>query len=106
MLANYSKEKTMAQSHAAILLAGQPVGRDCITSKFLNFHEGASMRKKSVVSEAREIQAAIEMISLGARLQLLESETNLSRERLIKLYKELKAFHPQRECCLFPPTGF
>ena len=25
LLANYSKEKTMAQSHAAILLAGQPV---------------------------------------------------------------------------------
>jgi flagellar transcriptional activator FlhD len=24
MLANYSKEKTMAQSHATILLAGQP----------------------------------------------------------------------------------
>jgi flagellar transcriptional activator FlhD len=24
MLANYSKEKTMAQSHAAILMAGQP----------------------------------------------------------------------------------
>ena len=41
------------------------------------------MRKKSVVSEAREIQASIEMIGLGARLQLLESETSLSRERLI-----------------------
>jgi flagellar transcriptional activator FlhD len=25
MLANYGKEKTMVQSHAAILLAGQPV---------------------------------------------------------------------------------
>ena len=37
------------------------------------------MRKKSVVSEAREIQASIEMIGLGARLQLLESETSLSR---------------------------
>lgn len=29
MLANYSKEKTMAQSHAAILMAGQPVEEIC-----------------------------------------------------------------------------
>ena len=64
------------------------------------------MRKKSVVSEAREIQASIEMIGLGARLQLLESETSLSRERLIKLYKELKGVSPPKGCCLFPPTGF
>ena len=42
------------------------------------------MAKKSVVSEAKEIQTAIEMIDLGARLQLLESETSLSRERLIR----------------------
>lgn len=64
------------------------------------------MRKKSVVAEAREIQVAIEMINLGARLQLLESETNLSRERLIKLYKELRGVSPQKVCCPFPPTGF
>ena len=46
------------------------------------------MGKKSVVSEAKEIHVAIEMVNLGARLQLLESGTNMSRERLIKLYKE------------------
>ena len=63
------------------------------------------MRKKSVVAEAREIQVAIEMINLGARLQLLESETNLSRERLIKLYKELRRLSP-KGMPLFPPTGF
>lgn len=64
------------------------------------------MRKKSVVLEAKEIQVAIEMINLGARLQLLESETNLSRERLIKLYKELRGVSPPKGCCPFPPIGF
>jgi flagellar transcriptional activator FlhC len=46
------------------------------------------MQKKSVVNEAEQIQLAMEMIRLGARLQLLESQTTLSRERLIKLYKK------------------
>jgi flagellar transcriptional activator FlhC len=35
------------------------------------------MAKKSVVTESQEIQLAIELINLGARLQLLESETSL-----------------------------
>ena len=48
------------------------------------------MRNKSVVNEAREIQIAVELINLGARLQLLQEETHLSRERLLKLYKEVK----------------
>jgi hypothetical protein len=33
------------------------------------------MSKKSVVSEAQEIQLAIELIQLGARLQLLEAKS-------------------------------
>ena len=45
------------------------------------------MRNKSVIIEAKDIGLAIELIELGARLQLLEAETNLSRERLLKLYK-------------------
>lgn len=64
------------------------------------------MRKKSVVSEAREIQTAIEMIHLGARLQLLENETNLSRERLIKLYKELKGVSPPKGMLPFSADWF
>lgn len=46
------------------------------------------MSEKSIVQEARDIQLAMELITLGARLQMLESETQLSRGRLIKLYKE------------------
>ena len=54
------------------------------------------MRNKSVVTEAREIQIAVELINLGARLQVLQEETAMSRERLIKLYKEVKGESPAK----------
>ena len=54
------------------------------------------MRSKSVVNEAREIQLCIELINLGARLQLLQEETSLSRERLLRLYKEVKGVSPSK----------
>jgi flagellar transcriptional activator FlhC len=63
------------------------------------------MLVKSVIREAREIHLAIDLIKLGARLQFLEAETNLSRDRLIKLYKEIKGCRHPRACCRFPPTG-
>ncbi|WP_249925092.1 FlhC family transcriptional regulator, partial [Escherichia coli] len=53
------------------------------------------MSEKSIVQEARDIQLAME-ITLGARLQMLESETQLSRGRLIKLYKELRGSPPPK----------
>ncbi|MFX7894975.1 FlhC family transcriptional regulator, partial [Acinetobacter baumannii] len=40
------------------------------------------MRVKSILSEARQIERAVQLIQLGARLQVLESETELSYERL------------------------
>jgi flagellar transcriptional activator FlhC len=54
------------------------------------------MRSKSVVNEAREIRICIELIKLGARLQLLQEETSLSRERLLRLYKEVKGASPSK----------
>ena len=54
------------------------------------------MGNKSVVNEAREIQICIELIQLGARLQLLQEETSLSRERLLRLYKEVKGASPSK----------
>lgn len=54
------------------------------------------MRNKSVVNEAREIGLAVELIELGARLQLLQEETAISRERLLKLYKEVKGESPSK----------
>ncbi|MBV6411012.1 MAG: flagellar transcriptional regulator FlhC [Burkholderiales bacterium] len=64
------------------------------------------MRNKSVVTEAREIQLAAELIRLGARLQLLEAETHLSRERLLKLYKEVKGVSPPKGMLPFSTDWF
>ena len=64
------------------------------------------MANKSLVSEAREIRLAIELINLGARLQLLELETSLSRERLLKLYKELKGVSPPKGMLPFSTDWF
>ncbi|MEQ1532416.1 MAG: flagellar transcriptional regulator FlhC [Sideroxydans sp.] len=54
------------------------------------------MAYKSVVIEAQQVRVAIQLITLGARLQLLQEETNLSRERLLKLYKEVKGESPSK----------
>ena len=54
------------------------------------------MIQKSVLREAREVQLAIDLIELGARLQFLEAEVGLSRERLVRLYKELKGVSPPK----------
>jgi len=64
------------------------------------------MATKSVVAEVREITLAIELIELGARLQLLEAETSLSRDRLIKLYKELKGASPPKGMLPFSTDWF
>jgi flagellar transcriptional activator FlhC len=64
------------------------------------------MATKSVVAEVREITLAIELIELGARLQLLETETSLSRDRLIKLYKELKGASPPKGMLPFSTDWF
>ncbi|HUX26152.1 MAG TPA: flagellar transcriptional regulator FlhC [Burkholderiales bacterium] len=64
------------------------------------------MRNKSVVSEGNEIRLAIELIKLGARLQVLESETRLSRERLLKLYKEVKGESPSKGMLPFSADWF
>ncbi|SFE08008.1 flagellar transcriptional regulator FlhC [Nitrosomonas sp. Nm166] len=54
------------------------------------------MRNRSILTEARQIQLATELIILGARLQVLEMNTNLSRERLVKLYKEIRGVSPPK----------
>ncbi len=64
------------------------------------------MGAKSVVSEGRQISLAIDLIQLGARLQLLETETTLSRERLLKLYKELRGVSPPKGMLPFSTDWF
>ena len=53
-------------------------------------------RTKSILSEAKQIETAVELIKLGARLQVLESETDLSYERLLRLYKEVAGKSPSK----------
>ncbi|RDK97457.1 flagellar transcriptional regulator FlhC [Enterobacillus tribolii] len=64
------------------------------------------MSERSIIREARDIQLAMELISLGARLQMLESETQLSRGRLIKLYKELRGSPPPKGMLPFSTDWF
>lgn len=53
-------------------------------------------RIKSILTEARQIERAVTLIQLGARLQVLESETDLSYERLLRLYKEVAGKSPSK----------
>ena len=54
------------------------------------------MRSKSILTEAKQISRAVALIQLGARLQVLESETDLSYERLLRLYKEVSGKSPSK----------
>ncbi|MBV8034995.1 flagellar transcriptional regulator FlhC [Roseateles sp.] len=54
------------------------------------------MRVKSILTEAKQIERAVQLIHLGARLQVLESETDLSYERLLRLYKEVSGKSPSK----------
>ena len=54
------------------------------------------MAKSSLVEDAREVTRAVALIELGARMQVLESEISLSRDRLIRLYHEVKGESPPK----------
>lgn len=64
------------------------------------------MSQKSLVDEMHQVQLAIELIELGARLQVLETETELSRTRLIKLYKEVRGVSPPKGMLPFSTDWF
>jgi flagellar transcriptional activator FlhC len=64
------------------------------------------MRGKSVVEDAHEVARATSLIQLGARLQVLEAETQLSRERLLRLYKELRGKSPPKGMLPFSTDWF
>jgi flagellar transcriptional activator FlhC len=51
---------------------------------------------RSLVNENHQVSLAIRLIGLGARLQVLESETGLPYERLLKLYKEVAGKSPSK----------
>ncbi|MDF1485055.1 flagellar transcriptional regulator FlhC [Ramlibacter sp. H39-3-26] len=56
----------------------------------------AALAVKSVLNESRQIERAAMLIQMGARMQVLESETTLSYERLIRLYKEIAGKSPSK----------
>lgn len=64
------------------------------------------MTCRSVVQDAVDTQRAIEMIRMGARMQMLEAETSLSRERLLKLYKEIRGESPPKGMLPFSTDWF
>ena len=63
-------------------------------------------RNKSVVTDAEQVQLAAELARLGARLQVLETETSLSRERLLRLYKEVRGESPPKGMLPFSTDWF
>jgi flagellar transcriptional activator FlhC len=54
------------------------------------------MAKKSITEDAQDVMRAAVLIELGARIQVLESEVNLSRDRMIRLYQEVKGVSPPK----------
>ncbi|AYH42882.1 flagellar transcriptional regulator FlhC [Azoarcus sp. DN11] len=64
------------------------------------------MKNKSIIEEAEDIQRAAEMVRLGARMQMLEAETKLSRERLLKIYKEIRGMSPPKGMLPFSTDWF
>jgi flagellar transcriptional activator FlhC len=64
------------------------------------------MKTKSLVAEAREVERAIALIKMGARLQVLETEIPLSRERLLRLYKEVAGKSPAKGMLPFSTDWF
>src|ERR1700742_3674713 len=56
-----------------------------------------SAPQKKLSAEAAQVMKAIQLIQLGARMQVLETELpELSRERLIRLYREVRGVSPPK----------
>lgn len=62
--------------------------------------------EQSLVDRMHQVQLAVDLIELGARLQLLESETDLSRGRLLRLYKEVRGMSPPKGMLPFSADWF
>lgn len=54
------------------------------------------MKSKSLLDENLDVTRAVELIKLGARMAVLEAETNLSHERLVRLYREVTGESPSK----------
>lgn len=54
------------------------------------------MSRLDLLSEYQQVQTAIELIELGARVQTLEDVTEINRCRLVRLYKEVRGEAPAK----------
>lgn len=54
------------------------------------------MPAKSLLTENLQLGRAVQLIELGARMAVLESETDLSHERLLRLYREVTGQSPSK----------
>jgi flagellar transcriptional activator FlhC len=54
------------------------------------------MATRSLLEDNKQLNSAISLIKLGARLQVLQSEIDLPYERLLKLYKEVAGRSPSK----------
>lgn len=61
---------------------------------------------KSVLSDAKQVEIAVDLVKLGARMQVLDVETTLSRERLLRLYKEIRGVSPPKGMLPFSTDWF
>src|SRR6478672_5962822 len=54
------------------------------------------MATRSLIAENHQVTRAVQLIQLGARMAVLESETGLSHERLVRLHKEVTGQSPSK----------
>lgn len=64
------------------------------------------MATRSVSKEAQDVLLASDMIALGARLQVLQSETDISHDRLARLYREIRGCSPPKGMLPFSVDWF
>ncbi len=62
----------------------------------MSVREASTGSRRSLLEDNRQVARAIEMIELGARLQMLQAETALPYERLLRLYKEVAGRSPSK----------
>lgn len=67
---------------------------------------GIPAQKQSLLKQAKVVEAAAELVRLGARMQVLESMTPMPREKLLRLYKEIKGEAPPRGMLPFSTDWF
>ncbi|HIF3106170.1 TPA: flagellar transcriptional regulator FlhC [Salmonella enterica] len=64
------------------------------------------MASESILQELEDTQLAVELISLGARMQLLEYNVRLSRGKMNRLYRELRGAPPPKGMLPFSSDWF